>query len=257
MMSNEIGRAGDALSESKKAVALTGAGISAESGIPHFRGKNGLWSKYDPEEYTHIDAFLSNPKKVWKMLEELGKIIENAKPNPAHFALAELEKLGVISSIITQNIDGLHQDAGSKKVIEFHGSHRYFICMWCGKRIEAKKVSMEKIPPECECGKPLKPDIVLFGEPIPQNSLSQSFREAESCDLMFVIGTSAVVAPASSLPILAKQNGAKIIEINPSSTHLTDSVADITIFESSGVALPKIVEIYKAKKMDKHFGEYN
>jgi len=246
-MKDELERVADKLSNSKKAVALTGAGISVESGIPHFRGKNGLWSKYDPEEYTHINAFMSNPEKVWKMLEELWEIVDKAKPNPAHYALAELEKLGLLSSIITQNIDCLHHEAGSSKVIEFHGSHRNFLCMWCGKKIEAKKVSMRKIPPLCKCGKPLKPDVVLFGEAIPRNALEQSFREAENCDFMFVIGTSAVVAPASSLPILAKQVGATVLEINPTPTHLTDRVADITILESSGTVLPKIVENYKLK----------
>ena len=237
----------DLLLKSKKAVALTGAGISVESGIPPFRGKNGLWSKYDPEEYTHINAFMTNPHKVWKMLEELWEIIDKAQPNPAHYALAELEKIGILSSIITRNVDCLHQQAGSKKVIEFHGSHSGFVCMWCGWRIEATKVSMVSIPPQCKCGKPLKPDVVLFGEPIPHDPLRESFMETENCDIMFVIGTSAVIAPASGLPILAKQVGAVIIEINPEPTHLTNYIADLTILESAGKILPEIVNLYRDK----------
>jgi NAD-dependent deacetylase len=246
-MSLEIEKTVEILVDSKKAIALTGAGISVESGIPHFRGTGGLWDKYNPEEYTHIDAFMQNPYKIWKMLEELWKIVASAKPNPAHYALVELENLGILSSIITQNIDGLHQDAGSKTVIEFHGSHKSFVCMWCKKKYDAKEVSMESIPPLCECNKPLKPDIVLFGEMIPQYALSESFKETEYCDMMLVIGTSAVVAPASHLPILAKQMGAKIVEINPNPTELTDYIADISIMDSSSTVLPQIVELYKAK----------
>jgi NAD-dependent deacetylase len=246
--SKEIEQATELLFNSKKAVALTGAGISVESGIPPFRGAHGLWTKYDPEEYTHINAFRSNPSKVWKMLIELWDVINKAKPNPAHIALAELEDLGILSSVITQNIDGLHTRAGSKKVIEFHGSHNKFACVWCGKKIDSGQLLMDVIPPLCSCGKPLKPDIVFFGEPIPQDCLLESFNETESCDLMFVIGTSAVVAPASSLPVLAKQIGASVIEINTSPTHLTNNIADISIIEEAGTSLPKLVKSYLKRK---------
>jgi len=230
------------IKNSKKMCALTGAGISAESGIDPFRGKNGIWNRYDPEEYAHIDSFMRNPGKVWVMLKELLAVINSAEPNLGHKSLARLEEMGFLKSIITQNVDGLHQAGGSKKVIEFHGSNAFVLCMECGKKYNSKEISCETLPPKCACGGILRPDVVFFGEQIPPKALSESFSEARSCDVMLVIGTSALVTPAADIPVAAKENGAKIIEINPERTPLSIDIADITIEASAGRALPAIIE---------------
>lgn len=223
-------------------VALTGAGISVESGIPAFRGSQGLWSKYDPMEFGHIDTFISSPHKVWNVMKEFGTIFDRAKPNPAHNALAELEKLGYLKCIVTQNVDNLHQDAGSKVVIEYHGNARRLICLSCGKKYRRSEISLNVLPPTCICSGILKPDVVFFGEPIPKDARMEAERQARICDLMLVIGTSALVVPASYLPIMAKENGATLIEINPEETSLTRTIADYSIRKSATVVLPSIVK---------------
>jgi NAD-dependent deacetylase len=228
---------------SRKTIALTGAGISVESGIPDFRSAGGLWSKYDPEEYAHINAFRSNPAKVWQMIRDMMDLVLGAEPNPAHIALAELEKMGLLQAVITQNVDGLHQRGGSKEVVEFHGSNQWLVCLGCGHRQEAASLSLEDIPPRCpQCSSILKPDVVFFGEPIPWEAQNRSFEEARSCDLVLVIGTSALVYPAAGIPPLAKQNGAKVAEINMESTPLTGFISDYLIQGSTGTILPQIVE---------------
>lgn len=238
-----IKRAAKDIVDSRKTIALTGAGISVESGIPDFRSAGGLWSKYDPEEYAHISAFRSNPEKVWHMLKEMMELVLGAEPNPAHIALAELEKMGLLSSVITQNVDGLHQRGGSKEVIEFHGSNRWLVCIECGDRREAASLSFDVIPPRClHCSSILKPDVVFFGEPIPWEAQTRSFEEAATCDLVLVIGTSAVVYPAAGIPTSAKQSGAKVVEINMEPTPLTGYISDYLIQGSAGAILPKIVE---------------
>jgi len=236
---------------SRYVVALTGAGISVESGIPSFRGSQGLWNKYDPMEFAHIDAFISNPHKVWNVMKEFGAIFHRAKPNPAHRALAELERLGYLKCIITQNVDNLHQDAGSKAVIEYHGSARRLICLSCGKRYRSSEISLNILPPTCICSGILKPDLVFFGEPIPKDARMGAEREAKICDLMLVIGTSATVAPASYLPIMAKKNGAILIEINPEKTSLTRTIADHSIQKSATVVLPSIVKAIECLMLEK------
>ncbi|MBN1253875.1 MAG: NAD-dependent deacylase [Deltaproteobacteria bacterium] len=241
-----ITRAAKDIVDSHKTIALTGAGISVESGIPDFRSAGGLWSKYDPEEYAHISAFRSNPTKVWQMIKEMMDLVLGAEPNPAHVALAELEQMGLLSSIITQNVDGLHQRGGAKKVIEFHGSNQWLVCLQCGYRQEAVSLSFEEIPPLCpECDSVLKPDVVFFGEPIPWEAQTGSFEEARTCGLVLVIGTSAVVYPAAGIPTSAKQSGAKIIEINTEPTPLTGYISDYLIQGTAGAILPKIVEEVK------------
>ncbi len=229
------------LRNSQKAVALTGAGISVESGIPAFRGSQGLWDRYDPMEFAHIDAFLANPKKVWGMLVELGNIVARAKPNPAHLALAELERMGHLKAVITQNIDALHQSAGNEEVIEFHGNGQRLICLSCGKRFPQEAVSLDDLPPRCSCQGILKPDVVFFGEPIPAEASQRAFQYAQDCDLMLVVGTSAVVAPASHLPFVAKQRGALICEINLERTHLSETIADYVLESSASQALTSIL----------------
>lgn len=238
-----IARAAKDIVDSQKTIALTGAGISVESGIPDFRSAGGLWSRYDPEEYAHISAFQTNPEKVWQMLQEMMELVLGAEPNPAHIALAELELVGLLSSVITQNVDGLHQRAGSKEVIEFHGSNQWLVCLECGNRQEASSLSFEVIPPRCpECSRILKPDVVFFGEPIPWEAQTRSFEEARTCDVVLVVGTSAVVYPAAGIPTTAKQNGAKVVEINMEPTPLTNRVSDYLIQGAAGQILPKIVE---------------
>jgi len=226
-------------------VALTGAGISEESGIPTFRGKGGIWSKYDPEEYATIDAFMENPAKVWQMLKELSQIIMEAQPNPGHTVLAELERMGHLSAVITQNIDSLHQRAGSQQVIELHGNNRWLICLDCGKRHRVSQSLIEKLPPHCQCGGILRPEVVFFHESLPQDAYQQAVEKSQQCGCMLVVGTSVQVFPASLVPILAKQNNAIIIEINPEESHFTDEVTDIFIQGNSGEILPCIVEEVK------------
>jgi len=245
---NTVEQAARLLVESRWTIALTGAGISVDSGIPDFRSPGGLWDRFDPFEYAHIDAFLHDPEKVWTMLREMHDVIHGAKPNAGHFALAELEQLGILKAIITQNIDSLHQLAGSQEVIEFHGNSRKLVCLECGAKYNAEKVherTKEKgvWPPVCDHdGRVLKPDVVLFGEPIPVEASVLAQRQARECDVILVIGTSAMVFPASGIPMLARQTGATVIEVNRTSTALTDSVAHISLHGSSTEILPRIVE---------------
>jgi len=222
-------------------VALTGAGMSVDSGIPAFRGSQGLWDRYDPMEFAHIDAFRANPKKVWQMLVELENIVAQAQPNAAHWALAQLEEMGHLKAIITQNIDALHQMAGSKEVIEFHGNGQHLVCLSCGNLFPKDAVSLNELPPRCSCRGILKPDVVFFGEPIPLEASQRAFQVTEECDLMLVVGTSAVVAPASHLPFLAKQQGAIIVEINLERTHLSETISDYVVEASAGQALSAIL----------------
>jgi len=244
-----IQRATEDILRSKKTIAFTGAGISVESGIPDFRGAQGLWQKYDPEEYAHIEAFYSNPEKVWLMLKDMFSLILSARPNPAHIGLAELERLGLLSSVITQNVDGLHQAAGSQKVIEFHGSHRTLSCLKCSKSIDGTGLKMEDLPARCPfCSSLLKPDVVFFGEAIPWKAQALSIEESKSCDVVLVIGTSAVVYPAASIPIMAKERGATVIEINMEPTPLTHQVSNYLILGPAGEILPAIVEEVKRRK---------
>lgn len=238
-----IKRVSEDVLRANKTIALTGAGISVESGIPDFRSAEGLWSRFDPMEYAHINAFIANPEKVWLMLKEMMALVLEALPNPAHVALAEMEQLGVLSSVITQNVDGLHQRAGSTRVIEFHGSNQWLVCLRCHYRGDAAVMDPDRIPPRCpECEAILKPDVVFFGEAIPGFAQARAFEEAQTSDLVLVIGTSAVVYPAAGIPIVAKGNGAKIVEINMEPTSLTDDVSDYLIQGTAGIILPQIVE---------------
>lgn len=198
----------------KKAVAVTGAGVSTESGIPDFRGAGGLWSRYDPLEYGTIGAFGRNPEKIWLMLAELLKI-NSARPNQGHLALAGLEKMGLLKGIITQNIDGLHQKAGSKKVVEFHGSLASFTCLNCRANYPLSYVQQGKIPPACQsCSTLLKPDITFFDEQISPRVLARTNDLLAGADLMLVVGSSCQVAPASHLPGRVLAQGGRLIEIN-------------------------------------------
>lgn len=200
-------------------VVLSGAGVSVSSDIPAFRGRGGLWERYDPLEYAHIEAFLRAPAEVWVMLRELDAVLEAASPNPAHHALAELERLGVVRCVVTQNVDGLHQAAGSETVVELHGSRRSLSCVECGVSVGREEVldTVERGDvPRCErCDGLLKPDVVLFGEALPAGSMERARDEVRDCRVLLVVGTSAEVEPAASLPTVAAGHGAEVWEINP------------------------------------------
>ncbi|MBI5579076.1 MAG: NAD-dependent deacylase [Deltaproteobacteria bacterium] len=218
-------------------VALTGAGISVESGIPTFRSKGGLWEKFDPAVYASIEVFRQDPSKYWSIRGEFIRNYDDYSPNAGHLALAELETMGLLRHVITQNIDGLHRKAGSRNVTEIHGSLREIFCVRCGKEYRAPKIP-EGMPPLCVCGGVLKPNTVLFGESLPPQALETASRQAGTCKVMLVIGTSAVVQPAASLPFVARQNGARIVEVNIQNAF---PAADFRIAEKAGVALSGIV----------------
>jgi len=245
-----IQRAAQDILHSKKTIAFTGAGISVESGIPAFRGAQGLWERYDPEDYAHIDAFRSNPDRVWLMLKEMFFLVMTARPNPAHQGLAELEKMGLLSSVITQNVDGLHQAAGSRNVIEFHGSHRTLSCLKCSSKVDGTQLRVEDLPARCpRCSSLLKPDVVFFGEPIPWDAQSRSLLASRSCKMVLVIGTSAIVYPAAMIPTEAKAGGATVVEVNREPTPMTDDISDYLILGAAGEVIPAIVEEVKRARI--------
>ncbi len=243
-MQEFIKQAANAIASAKNAAALTGAGISVESGIPPFRGKGGVWERIDPMEFAHIDALTRDPVKVWEMLiKEMAATVGHAQPNDAHKGLARLERLGKLKTVITQNIDGLHQQAGNTDVIEFHGTFAWVRCMQCNLRRETHAIELDIIPPRCECGGIFRPDCVFFGEMIPMHELMRSRQVSSECDLMLVVGTSAVVQPAALMPLAAKSAGATIIEINPEPTPLTDSVSDILLQGKAGAVMNQLLEL--------------
>jgi NAD-dependent deacetylase len=243
-MDESIEKAARAVLDSSLTLALTGAGISVESGIPDFRSKGGLWDRYDPEEYASIYSFQKNPEKVWHMLREMEEIVDKARPNAAHIGLAELEEMGLLRSVITQNVDNLHQEAGSQDVIEYHGNSRSLTCLWCNSTYDYSEKKGE-YPPYCACGKILKPDVVFFGEAIPMEAMTRSYQLASSCQALLIIGTSAVVSPFNVLPRQAKQAGATIIEINLERTVLTDHITDIFL---QGKASEQVSQVVSAVK---------
>ncbi len=232
----------DHLRSAKKIVFVTGAGISQESGIPTFRGKDGLWRNYDPMKLATIDAFYDNPKLVWEWYNERRRNIFAAEPNLGHKAIAELEEF-VKVVVLTQNIDGLHQKGGSSSVLELHGSIIKIKCTVCDFKDEIF-TEFSNLPPLCKCGNILRPDVVWFGEGLPQDVWQEAIIHANSCDVMVIAGTSLVVSPANTLPIYAKQNNAMLIEINPDETIMTSDM-DSSIRSTSAVALPELVSIFK------------
>ena len=231
----------DKLKNAKKIVFVTGAGISQESGIPTFRGKDGFWRKYDPMKLATIDAFYDDPKLVWEWYEDRRKNILAASPNPGHKAIAELEKYSQIV-VLTQNIDGLHQRAGSTNVLELHGSIIRIKCTVCDFSDEILS-SFELLPPKCKCGNILRPDVVWFGEALSQDVWKNAIVHANSCDVMIIAGTSLVVSPANTLPIYAKQNNALLIEVNPEKTIMSSDM-DLSIQTTSAKALPELISIF-------------
>jgi NAD-dependent deacetylase len=244
----------DLIINAKRVVVFTGAGISTESGIPDFRSPGGIWSRFDPDDFTY-QKFVSDPearRKQWQLLGE-GHLTTEAKPNPAHYAIAELDKLGKLDCVITQNVDNLHQKAGmpADKVFELHGNMQWAVCLSCGERYPFEKIKVrldkgEEIP-DCEvCHGILKPDAVLFGEQLPYEVLTEASHRSSNCDLLIVVGSTLVVYPAAYMPIYAVQAGAKLVIINLSSTPM-DGEAAVLIRAKAGEAMSKIVDKVREK----------
>lgn len=257
-----IERAAQVFRKTRKLVTFSGAGMSAESGIPTFRDPGGIWDQFDPEEVGTgpglLDTLSRTPEKIRAFADETISVFLKAQPNPGHLALGTLEQMGILKSIITQNVDNLHQEAGNKSVIEIHGNLFRQRCLACGAKKSfgreeyLKKVrtalaelarvdlsSIMEILPKCDCGSPMRPDVVMFGEAV--QGLSESFEEAEGCEAMLVLGTSGVVYPAAALPQRAKETGATVIEINPGESAYV-GVTDIRLQGKTGEILPRIVE---------------
>lgn len=225
-------------------VAFTGAGISQESGVPTFRGGGGIWERYAPEEVATAEGFFRDPARSWRFHEELRRTCLAGKPNMAHIALAWMENaLRSLTNcpVITQNIDGLHQAAGSSDVTELHGSCHRVRCVECNFADEDLPAEFPELPPRCECGELLRPDVVWFGEQLPHGSFDRARLLAESAGVMMVVGTSATVQPAASIPIAALQHDVSLIEINPVCTTLSELI-DVTIRDVAGAALPELAE---------------
>jgi NAD-dependent deacetylase len=256
-----VHKAADIIKETRTLVAFSGAGMSDESGIPTFRDPGGLWDRFDPEEIGTgpglLNALVRIPEKIRELVNETINTFYHARPNPGHLALYTLEKMGILRSVITQNVDNLHEEAGNSRVIEMHGNLYRQRCLACGEKklfqkmdlLDRVRDALEQIRafelstimrllPQCRCGSPMRPDVVMFGEAV--QDLHEAFREAETCEVMLVLGTSGVVFPAAALPERAKFAGAKVIEINPGvSTYR--GIADVLIQAKTGEALPMII----------------
>jgi len=246
---DELEKAASMLKEARQVCALTGAGISVESGIPDFRSPDGLWSRYDPMLYATLESFLHTPERFYEMARELNPTLENAAPNPAHLALVELERLGKCTAVITQNIDYLHQRAGSSTVLEVHGTYSSGHCLRCKRKFdigEIRELSADntRVPKCPDCEGVIKPDVIFFGEPLDSEVLSKSALIASTSDLMLVIGCSLEVYPAASLPIYTKRNQGKLIFFNKTQTP-HDSLADLVCLGNAGEMLPALVEAYR------------
>ena len=236
--------------KSHYAVALTGAGLSAESGIPTYRGTGGVWTRFGEPTIDGWDLFNEDPAAWWKHAiehqvggSEFSEAIDRSAPNQGHYAMAELEHMGRLAHVITQNIDNLQNIAGSRHITEIHGNRAKARCMSCGLRYGLEALDLDVLPPVCpECGGIIKNDVVMFGEPIPRDALEECNRQALRADLFVTVGTSAVVYPAAEFPLMAKRRGAPLIEINPEETALSD-IADVVIRAPAGVALPQLVEL--------------
>lgn len=236
------------LRTAQRVAVLTGAGISAESGVATFRDPDGLWAKFRPEELASMDGFLKNPALVWEWYQARREVIDRVKPNPGHVALAQMqdfyEQRGASFTLITQNVDRLHQSAGSRSVLELHGNIIENYCSRCKEPHEYVYAAnpAQKEPPRCSyCGGMIRPAVVWFGEMLPADALEAAAEAASTCDVMFSIGTSAEVYPAAGLPLEAKRNGALFIEVNPNETALS-RYADVRIAAPSGEALPVLFQ---------------
>lgn len=237
-INQQVKKAADILRSSKQTTAFTGSGISVESGIPSFRGGDGIWSKYDPQ-VLDLNYFYANPKASWHVIKEIFyDYFGVAKYNRAHEVLAQMEQAGLLAAVITQNIDNLHQEAGNTKVYEFHGNSKKLVCTACDHHFNVSEDIFDHIPPRCEkCKGLIKPDFIFFGEAIPQDAYQISVELAKGSDVFLVIGTTGEVMPANHIPVLAKQNGAKIIEVNPEHSKFTYNITDIYLQGKAGEVL--------------------
>ncbi|MPZ99817.1 MAG: NAD-dependent protein deacylase [Dehalococcoidia bacterium] len=256
-----LDRAADILTGSRYAVALAGAGMSKESGIPTFRGEGGLWTRLGEPPLNQYQTFASDPARWWERRIEEGQqsaqsefalALEAAQPNDGHRALAELEEMGILAHLITQNIDDLHRRAGQRSITEIHGNRYWMRCTGCGARWPREEfiVDPDHLPPTCadeRCGGIVKSDTVMFGEPIPAEALHRSALETAQADCFLTLGTSAVVYPAAGYPIDAAQRGVPLIEVNPEDTPLTP-LATVVLRAPSGDALPRLVEAVRARR---------
>jgi NAD-dependent deacetylase len=250
----KIGHVAEMILESARVVVFTGAGVSTESGIPDFRSPGGIWDRFDPDEFT-IDRFLASAEtraKQWRLLIESGLIVD-ARPNPAHIAIADIERMGKLSCVITQNIDNLHQKAGNSpdKVFELHGNMNWVVCLGCHNRYSLpeirKKLNLEGGPPSCEkCSGILKPDVVFFGESLPPLVLGDAVRHSRECDLLIAVGSSLVVYPAAYMPVYAKEAGARVVIVNLTVTSY-DMMADEVIHRKAGEVMPRIIEAVRKR----------
>ena len=236
--SYDVSRLG--LGSDPRVAVLTGAGVSAESGVPTFRGEAGLWKTHRAEDLATPGAFARDPVLVWEWYDWRRQVCAQTEPNAAHEAIAELDRRLSHFLLVTQNVDGLHARAGSRRIVELHGNIMRARCTQCGKVRDDLEVPLREIPPRCDCGALLRPDVVWFGEALPEAALREALAVSGSCDLMLVVGTSAVVQPAASMPVLAKQEGAAVIEVNPDATPLTPLV-DVHLEGKAAEILPGIV----------------
>lgn len=254
-LQRHVNEAADVLARARHVVALTGAGMSVESGIPPFRGPGGLWTKYGEPPMNGYERFLADPAAAWKErlspsgpMRELWETLHRAQPNPGHLALVQLEELGILKHLITQNVDNLHTVAGSRKLAEIHGNATLVRCIQCVARYGRDEITYEQLPPQCpQCGGILKSDTVSFGEPIPADVLQRCFDETDECDCMIVAGTSATVYPAAQFPVDVRRRGGHLIEINLYESELT-AVASLSLRGESGKVLPALVERLGAGK---------
>ena len=268
-MAEQIKKAAQILAESRNVLIFSGSGVSEESGIPTFRGKGGLWEKYNPALFGNIPGilavFLFDTNRFVNFVCDATRAFIDAEPNPAHIAIAELESMGKVGAVITQNIDGLHQAAGSSKIIELHGSIYRLRCIKCSRKVSVKRddlislvqalsegkmkkrgliSAMRDFAGRCDCGGLRRPDIVFFGESLPKEELNEAFQLASSSDCLFVVGTSAVVYPAANIPVIAARSGVRVVEVNPVPSNIS-TYADVLVSEPAGSAFAAIVSELK------------
>lgn len=230
------------LAEAERVAVLTGAGISRESGIPVFRGAGGLWRQYRAEQLATPEAFARDAHLVWEWYDWRRSVVAGAEPNPGHRALVELERRIPDFTLITQNVDGLHDRAGSRRILKLHGDIWVVRCVQCGSEKTDRRVPLPELPPRCDCGGLLRPGVVWFGEALPSAVLQEAIHAARRAQVFLIVGTSAVVQPAASLPLLAQQGGAKVIEVNTERTILSATV-DASLLGPAGVLLPQLAGV--------------